>query len=168
MRLASYRKPKPKPNPNNKQPKLQLTNYKLQSTELPRCRCRRRGAWNGDTSHAPHSYQPPLLLLANGNGHGDVCTHIVCQCQVSVVCSIIIYYLYLYRMQDTGTGIHVRRTRGTEHGELEFEIFNSALRWALPFVLFKFLAVPVLLLQGPMPCAVMCGICSCWLLCCCC
>jgi len=93
---------------------------------------------------------------------------VVCQCQVPVVCSIIIYYLYLYRIQDTGTGIHVRRTRGTEHGELEFEIFNSALRWALPFVLFKFLAVPVLLLQGPMPCAVMCGICSCCLLCCCC
>ena len=40
-----------------------------------------------------------------------------------------------------GTGIHVRRTRGTERGELESGTYNSALRWALPFVLFKFLVV---------------------------
>ena len=73
--------------------------------------------------------------------------------------SIIINYpCSIWDIRYLGTGIHVRRTRGTERGELELGTCNSALRWALPFVLFKFLVVPVLLLQVSMPCAVMCDV----------
>ena len=48
MKLVAYRKPKPKPNPN---PNPNNQSYKAASYRLldnhPRCRCRRRGAWNG-------------------------------------------------------------------------------------------------------------------------